>query len=66
MFVFIYLHNSIYCDVHAAARFRGDKGGYLGNDYWMFTWNPFQERVFSLRKCLLCRPSKGHIFRLVS
>jgi hypothetical protein len=21
-----------YCDVHAAARFRGNKGGYLSND----------------------------------
>jgi hypothetical protein len=32
----------------------------------MFPWNPFQEKGFSLRKCLLCRPSRGHIFRLVS
>jgi hypothetical protein len=51
------------CDVHAVARFRGNKGGYLSIDYWMFPWNPFQERVFSLRMCLLCRPSRGHIFR---
>jgi hypothetical protein len=29
----------------------------------MFPWNPFQERLFSLRKCLLYSPSKGHIFR---
>jgi hypothetical protein len=52
--------------VHAVAHFRGNKGGYLGNDYWMFPWNPFQERVFSLRKSLLCRPSRGHIFQLVN
>jgi hypothetical protein len=32
----------------------------------MFPWNPFQERVFSLRKCILCRPSRGHISRTVS
>jgi hypothetical protein len=43
---FIFIIN-IYCDVHAVARFRGNKGGYLGNDYWMFPWNPFQESVFS-------------------
>jgi hypothetical protein len=42
------------------------QGWLPGNDYWMFPWNPFQERVFSLRKCVLCRPSRGHIFRLVS
>jgi hypothetical protein len=29
----------------------------------MFPWNPFQERVFSLLKCLLYSLSKGHIFR---
>jgi hypothetical protein len=52
-----------YCDLHAVARFRGNKGGYLGNDYWMFPWNPFQERIFSLRKCLLYRPSRGYISR---
>jgi hypothetical protein len=35
--------------VHAVACFQGNEGGYLGNNYWMFPWNPFQERVFSLR-----------------
>jgi hypothetical protein len=27
----------------------------------MFPWNPFQERVFSLRRCLLYHPCRGHI-----
>jgi hypothetical protein len=35
-----------YCDVHAVACFRGNKGGCLSNDYWMFPRNPFQG-VFS-------------------
>jgi hypothetical protein len=52
-----------YCDVHAAARFRGNKEGCLSNDWWMFPRNPFRERVFSLRRCLLYHPSRGHIPR---
>jgi hypothetical protein len=31
----------------------------------MFPWNPFQERVISLRGCLLYHPSRGHISRIV-
>jgi hypothetical protein len=32
----------------------------------MFPRNPFQERVFSLRRCLLYHPPRGHISRTVS
>jgi hypothetical protein len=55
-----------YCDVHAVARFRGNRGGCLSNDWWMFPRNPFQERVSSLRRRLLFRPPRGHIFRTES
>jgi hypothetical protein len=42
-----------YCDVHAVARFRGNRGSCLSNDWWMF----------SLRRCLLFRPPRGDIPR---
>jgi hypothetical protein len=42
-----------YCDVHAVARFRGNRWGCLSNDWWMF----------SLRRCLISGPTRGHIPR---
>jgi hypothetical protein len=46
-------YNEKYCDVHAVARFRGNRGSCLSNDWWMFP----------LRRCLLYSPTRGHIPR---